>query len=52
MLTAEYPRARQMKLNGNTLELTKEGTIPALEPVNVEKGTLSLPPLSVTYLVV
>lgn len=45
-----YLRSRTMVLNGNPLELTKDGSIPALDPVLVDVNLpTSLAPLSIAF---
>ena len=52
MLTAPAPRSRQICLNGRPLSMTPDDTIPGLQGSPVPKGSLSLPPCSITFLTV
>ena len=51
MLTADDVRSRDMKINGTVVALDAEGGMPEIKSAAVEKGVLSLPPVSVTYIV-
>ena len=45
-------RATVMTLNGNPLVLGENNTLPSLEPVDQEAGTIELAPGTCTFLVV
>lgn len=49
-LTAKELQARSIMLNGGALQLSSDGTLPALEAELAQSGTLRLPPASITFL--
>lgn len=51
LLDAEDLRSPIMRVNGTPAALTVDGAIPNFEPVKMERGELTLPPVSVAYVV-
>ncbi len=49
-LTAKDLQARSILLNGAPLQVSPDGTLPAMEAESAPAGTLRLPPASVTFL--
>ncbi len=49
-LTADRLNAGTVRLKGRTLALTAEDALPALNPVKVRKGRMTLPPASISFL--
>jgi len=49
-LTAKELQARSVMLNGTLLQISSDGTLPALPAETAAPGTLRLPPASITFL--
>ncbi|MGT2784968.1 hypothetical protein [Streptococcus merionis] len=50
-LSAEDIRAREMQLNGQLLTLTAENQLPDLSAETISEGEITLPPLTIAFLV-
>jgi hypothetical protein len=51
-LTARELKADSIMLNGQALQVSPDGTLPALAAESTPPGTLHLPPASITFLAI
>lgn len=52
LLSSGNLRSQEILLNGTALELEEDGSLPKIHPSAIEKGTMELPPATVTFLVI
>ena len=50
MITAEELQTKKIKLNGVSLQLTKDGELPKIKGEKIKAGEIQLPPYSITFL--